>query len=433
MKLDLHHKILAGLVVGAAAGVACNALAGGAPWLAAVNTYVAGPVGQIFLRLLFMVVVPLVFASLTVGVALLGDLRRVGRIGARTLGYFLVTTTLAAALGLLLVNLFEPGSGLDSATRASLLETYRSEAAQRVPEGGPGFGIRTLVNIVPRNPLEAAVRGDMLGVIFFSLMIGVALTLLPAERARPLVHVLEALGDAMVAIIGIVMKIAPYGVAGLIFVVTSRFGWGILRELAVYVAVVLTGLVLHQTVTFSLLLWFLGRTTPAAFFRRAQPVMITAFSTSSSNATLPTTIKVSEESLRIPKEIAGFVLPLGATMNMNGTALFEGVTVLFVAQVFGVDLSVGQQLVVILLSVLMAVGTAGVPGGSIPLLMLVLQAVGVPGEGIALVLGVDRILDMCRTVVNVTGDMTCAVYVARVETAAGARAGPPREPAYPLL
>ncbi|MBI4513652.1 MAG: dicarboxylate/amino acid:cation symporter [Gemmatimonadetes bacterium] len=415
MKPGLHQKILAGLLLGGAAGVACNVLAADARWLAAVNTYVAGPVGQIFLRMLFMVVVPLVFASLTVGVALLGDLRRVGRVGAKTIGYFLVTTAAACVIGLVLVNQFEPGGGLDPTTRASLLETYRSEAAQRAPEAGAGFGIHTLVNIVPRNPIDAATRGDMLGVIFFSLMLGIALTLLPSDRARPLVRVLEALGDAMVAIIGIVMKIAPYGVAGLIFVVTSRFGWGILRELAVYVAVAIAGLLIHQTVSFSLLLRFLGRMSPWDFFRRAEPVMITAFSTSSSNATLPTTIKVSEEALGIPKEIAGFVLPLGATMNMNGTALFEGVTVLFVAQVFGVDLSVGEQAIVLALSVLMAVGAAGVPGGSIPLLMLVLQAVGVPGEGIALVLGVDRILDMCRTVVNVTGDMTAAVYVARTE------------------
>lgn len=416
MKAGLHQKILAGLLLGAAAGVACNLLAADARWLAAVNTYVAGPVGQIFLRMLFMVVVPLVFASLTVGVALLGDLRRVGRVGAKTIGYFLVTTAAACTIGLLLVNQFEPGAGLDPATRASLLATYSGEAALRAPEAATGFGIHTLINIVPRNPIEAATRGDMLGVIFFSLMLGIALTLLPAERARPLVRVLEGLGDAMVAIIGIVMKIAPYGVAGLIFVVTSRFGWGILRELAVYVLVVVAGLVIHQTVSFSLLLRFLGRMSPLQFFRRAEPVMITAFSTSSSNATLPTTIKVSEEALGIPKEIAGFVLPLGATMNMNGTALFEGVTVLFVAQVFGMDLSVGQQAIVLVLSVLMAVGAAGVPGGSIPLLVLVLQAVGVPGEGIALVLGVDRILDMCRTVVNVTGDMTAAVYVTRTET-----------------
>lgn len=427
MKLDLHHKILSGLAVGAVAGIACNALGRDAAWLEVVNTYVTGPVGQVFLRLLFMTVVPLVFASLAVGVALLGDLRRVGRVGARTIGYFLITTALATVIGLLLVNAIEPGAGLDEATRTALVETYRGEAAERAPAGGPGFGIHTFVNIIPRNPIDAAARGDMLGVIFFALMLGIALTLLPKERAQPLIRVLEGLGDAMVAVIGIVMKIAPYGVAGLIFVVTSRFGFGILEQLAIYVVVVVAGLALHQTVSFSLLLKFLGRYSPREFFRRAQPVMVTAFSTSSSNATLPTTIKVSEESLGVPKEIAGFVLPLGATMNMNGTALFEGITVLFVAQVFGVSLGLGQQVVVVILSVLMAVGTAGIPGGSIPLLMLVLQAVGVPGEGIALVLGVDRILDMCRTVVNVTGDMTCAVYVTRVEGSAKARTGLPRE------
>jgi DAACS family dicarboxylate/amino acid:cation (Na+ or H+) symporter len=421
VRFGLHHNILAGLVLGGALGVTCNVLAHDAPWLAAVNTYVAGPVGQVFLRVLFMTVVPLVFASLVVGVAMLGDLRHVGRVGARTIGYFLATTALATIIGLGLVNATNPGAGLDRSTRTALMETYRAEAAERAPEHGPGFGVHTFVDIVPRNPLDAATRGDMLGVIFFSLMLGVALTTLPEPRVKPFVQVLETLGDAMVVIIGMVMRIAPYGVAGLIFVVTSRFGWGMLRELTLYVIVVVCGLLVHQVGTFSLLLGVFGRYSPWQFFRRVQPVMVTAFSTSSSNATLPTSIKVAEEVLGVPKQIAGFVLPLGATMNMNGTALFEGVTVLFVAQVFGVDLSLGQQVVVLVLSVLMAIGTAGIPGGSIPLLMLVLQTVGVPGEGIALVLGVDRILDMCRTVVNVTGDMTCAVYVARCERTDAAR------------
>lgn len=413
--VKLHTKIVVGLFSGALAGGFARVLAADSTGLRLVNDYVAGPAGQIFLRLLLMTVVPLVFASVTLGVAGIGDIRKLGRIGGKTLGYFLLSTVLSTIIGLLLVNGLDPGAGVDPATRQALFDSYRGDAEGLL--GGPGarFGIGTFINIVPRNPIQAAASMDMLGVIFFSVMFGAALTMIPRERARPMLRVIEVLGDVVIKIIDLAMMLAPYGVFALIFVVTSRFGWHLLQQLGVYVAIVIGGLLVHGAVTLSLLVWLFGGYNPFLFWKRSRASLVTAFSTSSSNATLPTNIAVAERQLGVPPRIAGFVLPLGATMNMNGTALYEGVTVLFLAQVFGVDLSLGQQIVVVVLSVLTAVGAAGVPGGSLPLIMVVLAAVGVPPEGIAIILGVDRILDMSRTTVNVAGDLTAAMFVTRTE------------------
>ncbi|CAN5439067.1 dicarboxylate/amino acid:cation symporter [soil metagenome] len=414
--IPLHTQILFGLLVGATAGVAANALWRDAPALLWAVDNVAQPVGQVFLRMLFMVVVPLVFTSLALGVAALGDLSRVGRIGAKSLGFFLCTTALAATLGLILVNVIRPGEALDPAIRTALLAQYTSQAAEKIDlAANNGFGIQTFVNIVPRNPLDAAARGDMLGLIFFTLIFGVALTKISKEAAAPVLRVLEGISQAVMVIIGFAMRLAPIGVAGLIFAVTARFGFDILHSLGLYVVVVLSGLLLHQFGVIALLARLLAGIGPRTFFRKNRALMVTAFSTSSSNATLPTTIRTAEQQFGVPREIAGFVLPLGATMNMNGTALFEGITVLFLAQVFGVALTLPMQLLVVAMSVITAIGAAGVPGGSIPLLVLVLGMVGVPGEGIALVLGVDRILDMARTVPNVTGDLLTSLVVARSE------------------
>ena len=412
----VHTQILAGLAIGAVAGVACNALFRDAPWLLWTVDNVAQPVGQVFLRMLFMVVVPLVFTSLALGVAGLGDLRKVGRIGGKTLGFFVVTTGMAVVLGLVLANFVRPGDAIDPVVRAGLLAQYSSQAAEKVVASeNTGFGINTFVNIVPRNPLDAAARGDMLGLIFFTLLFGIALTRLPAATAAPVIRVLEGIGGAVTEMIGFAMRLAPLGVAGLIFAVTARFGFDVLQSLSLYVLMVLVGLAIHQFGVIALLAKVLVGIGPRSFFRRSRALMVTAFSTSSSNATLPTTIRTAQEEFGVPKEVAGFVLPLGATMNMNGTALFEGLTVLFLAQVFGVELSLGMQLVVVAMSVLTAIGTAGVPSGSIPLLVMVLVMVGIPGEGIALILGVDRILDMARTVPNVTGDLLTSMVVARSE------------------
>ena len=425
--MPLHTKILLGLLLGGIAGVSVNLTLGGPhPFVAGVNEYVAGPVGAIFLNLLFMIVVPLVFASIALGVSGLGDLRRVGRIGAKTLTFFLASTALSVAVGLAMVHLLRPGTRISPEVRTQLLQTYGGDAATRIEAAQASeFGMQTLVNIVTRNPVRSAVELDLLGIIFFGIVFGAAITLVAAERGKVMVGFLEALNEIVLKIVDMAMKLAPYGVAGLIFGVTSRFGLSLLRPLAMYVVVVLLALLVHVVVNYSLILRLLVGISPARFFSRIRAPMITAFSTSSSNGTLPTSIATAEKSLGVPPQIAGFVLPLGATMNMNGTSLFEGVTVIFLAQVFGVTLSLGEQAVVMIMCVITAVGAAGVPGGSLPLLIGILAMFGVPGEGIALILGVDRILDMARTTVNVTGDLVATGLVARSERVWDASMLPP--------
>jgi DAACS family dicarboxylate/amino acid:cation (Na+ or H+) symporter len=414
--MPLHTKILLGLALGLVAGLVSNHLWGGSTTLDWIVNNVADPVGQIFLSMLFMVVVPLVFTSLALGVSGLGDLNKVGRIGGKAFLIFIMTTGAAVVIGLTLVNIFKPGASLDPLIRAELLETYGSLASDRIDAGEANtFGIHTFVNIVPRNPIAAASRGDMLGLIFFTIVFGIALTRLPAAVSAPVIRVIEGIGQAVSIMIGFAMKLAPIGVTGLIFSVTAQFGLGVLRSLAGYVIMVLLALAIHQFGVITVLARIFAGVKPRDFFRRTRTLIVTAFSTSSSNATLPTTIKTAQEEFGVPKEVAGFVLPLGATMNMNGTALFEGMTVLFLAQVFGVDLSLPMQLVVVVMSVITAIGVAGVPGGSIPLLAMVLEIVGVPGTGIALILGVDRILDMSRTVPNVTGDLLTSLIVTKRE------------------
>ena len=413
--MKLHNRILTGLVLGAATGVAVNLATGGAGWVQALVRNGTEPVGRMWLSSLIMVVIPLIVSTLSMGVAGLGSLRRVGRIGIVTLITFVCLTALSTVLGLTAMNVLAPGRGLDDAVKQRLLETYRGATEGAMGLSGGTFGIDLLVKIVPRNPVQAAANGDMLAVIFFSLMIGVALTMLPEEKAEPMTRWLDSLGHITVAIIDLVMKVAPVGVFCLIFSVTARFGYDLLISLLAYVATVVGCLALFQFVAYPIVLKLVAGRSPREFFRKIEIVMLTAFSTSSSNATLPTSMRVAREELGLPREVAGFVLPLGATLNMNGTSLFEGATVLFLAQVFGVDLSLGAQLIVVIMAVITAIGAAGIPGGSIPLLMMVLGMVGVPMEGIAIVLGVDRILDMCRTTLNVTGDLVTATVVARIE------------------
>jgi DAACS family dicarboxylate/amino acid:cation (Na+ or H+) symporter len=410
------QHVLAGLILGAAAGVAANLAWGKTAALTNFVHYGTEPAGQMWLRALIMVVIPLVFARLTLGIAGLGDLHKLGGVGLKTLLFFFMVTTLAAIVGLGMVNLVRPGVGLPAEARARLLAAYHQDTGPSKDALARGqFGVQTLVNVVPRNPLAAAAQGDMLGVIFFSLAFGVALALLPAERTRALVEVLRGLGEAMIVIIDLVMKVAPYGVFALLFTVTARFGLDLLARLGWYILTVIAGLAIFEFGVYPVLIRVFAGRSPWDFFRRAWPAILTAFSTSSSNATLPTTLEVCEEALELPRDICGFVVPLGATMCMNGTALFEGVTVLFIAQVFGIHLSLASQIVVMVTAILMAMGAAGVPSGAIQVLILVLESVGVPGEGIAMVVGVDRVLDMGRTVVNVTGDMAAVTFVARAE------------------
>ncbi|MBI5809297.1 MAG: dicarboxylate/amino acid:cation symporter [Ignavibacteriales bacterium] len=416
--MSRHTKIFIGLISGATAGVLSNFLFPDSPIIQFLQTYITDPLGKIFLNFLIMMVIPLVFASLSLGVAQIGDLKKLGKIGFKTISYFIVVTTVAVIIGLLLVNIIRPGDYLPATTKTQLMDSFKGQATEiKQTTEKTEFGIQTLVNIIPRNPIAAVAKPnpDMLALIFFSLIVGIALTLINQEKAAPLIKILEGINDVTVVVINIAMKLAPFGVFALIFSVTSRFGFELLVALSMYVVTVILGLALHLFGTFPVLLKFLSKYNPVKFFKKIETVILTAFSTSSSSATLPTTISVSQTNLGIPSQITGFVLPLGATMNMNGTALFEGVTVLFLAQVFGVNLSLGMQLIVILMSVLTAIGSAGVPSGSIPLLVMVLAMVNIPPEGIAIILGVDRILDMCRTVLNVIGDITCAAYIAKSE------------------
>lgn len=427
-----HTRILFGLALGAVVGCAVNLafVEPGPPpvvpnWLKALNANVMEPVGQVFLRLLFITVVPLVFASLAVGVAQIGSLGAVGRVGGKTLAYFLLISTIAAVIGIVLVNAVRPGEGLPDDTVAELQKTYGGDAAKRKKAD---FTVLEFVKqIVPSNPVSAAANLEMLGIITFALLVGIGLTKLEPPKAELMTRFLEAVGELMVFIIHLAMKLAPFGVFCLIFSTTSQFGFGLLTLLGKYAAVVLVGLAIQGLVVLPLFVRVLAGVGPREFFRKIRTSMVTAFSTSSSSATLPTNMRVAQTEFGIPLKIAGFVLPLGATMCMAGTALFEGVTVMFLAQVMLPEsLAFGDQVVVVILCVLTAVGAAGVPGGSIPLLMLVLASIGVEPGAIALVLGIDRILDMCRTTVNNIGDMSAVVIVA---TSEGALGGPPGAPA----
>jgi dicarboxylate/amino acid:cation (Na+ or H+) symporter, DAACS family len=415
--MKLHTKILLGLLVGLALGVAANlAMGPGHPTIEKINAYLAIPVGQIFLRMLFMVVMPLVFASIALGVAGVGDLRKAGRVGGKAIGYFFVTTALACTLGLVIVTMMRPWERVAPETRTALMERFAGDAASRIETSRQQrFGVETFVNIVPRNPIDAAARTDLLGVIFFGLVFGAALTVIPAATARPMISVLEALNAVVTAIIHFAMLLAPFGVAALIFTVSSRFGFDLMIAVAAFVVTVLIALLAHVAITLSGIIRFLIGMSPLLFYSRIRAALVTAFSTSSSSATLPTALDVAHEQLGVPQRIAGFVLPIGSTMCMNGTAIFEGITVIFLAQIFGVDLSLPQMGAVMIMCVITAIGAAGVPGGSIPLLVGVLTMFGVPGEGIAIVLGVDRLLDMSRTTVNVCGDLTAAAWVAKSE------------------
>ena len=422
--LPLHTKILIGLVAGAALGGTLNAVLGeSSPKLKWIADQITEPVGQLFLRLLLLLVIPLVFSSLTLGVAGIGNIRRLGRVGFRCFAYTLVISAISVLIGLGLANLIKPGKRIDPAVSAALQERYSSEATRRVdatktPDKAPEAPLFTVVRtIIPTNIFTSISKDppDLLGLMFFALFFGIALTLVDQAKIQGLVSALEGIYEAIVKCIQIVMRLAPYAVFALLFTMTARFGFRLLGSLGWYVITVLLGLAIHMFVVYSASVAVLSKINPIEFFRRIKTVMITAFSTSSSNATLPTALKVSEENLGVPREINSFVLTVGATANQNGTALYEGVTVLFLAQLAGIDLSLGQQLVVVYLAILGGVGTAGVPSGSIPFVIIVLSTIGVNPALIAIILGVDRILDMCRTVLNVTGDLTLATYVARSE------------------
>lgn len=413
MKLSFQARMALAFVVGVGGGLACNLLLGPDPRVLWFARNVAQPVGQVFLRLLFMLVVPLVLTALALGVAQMRDLRSLGRLGLRTLAYTVVVSSIAVLIGITLVNVLKPGAGVDEATRASL--TAEAAKSATAAAAAPKSGLELLIQIVPDNPVKAMAERDLLGVMFFALLLGIALTRVRTEAARRFEEALEGLHDVVQWLIGGVIQLAPLGVAALLFTLSSQLGLDVLAQLARYVAVVLLALAIHQFVVFSLAVKVLGGMSPVAFFRGVSDAMLTAFSTASSNATLPTALRVAEQNLKIPRHVSRFVLTVGATANQNGTALFEGVTVLFLAQFYGVPLSLPQQALVVGICILGGIGTAGVPAGSIPVVAMILGLVGIPAEGIGLILGVDRFLDMCRTTLNVTGDLAAAVVLGRDE------------------
>lgn len=424
--MALHTKMLIGFAVGAVAGglafsfgqaVDAEGVQQTLPWLAATLKWVTQPIGSIFLNLLFMLVLPLVFSALVLGVVEIGDPKALGRIGLKTLAFILVVTGIAVTIGLVAVNVFQPGVGIDPAVGQKLIAESSTQAAGIVERGEAASAMQVLLSIVPRNPLQAGVEGNLIGVMFFALLFGIAAATLQTDGVRTFVGTLQGVYDITLLLINKVIQLAPYAVAALLFNLIAVKGFAALLPLAKFVAVAVGALAVHMFVVFPLLLWFIGRMNPIEFFKKAEPVILTAFSTSSSSATLPSTLRVAEEVLGTPKRIGRFVCTLGATANMNGTALFEGVVVLFLAQFFGIELGFGQQVLVLLMCILGGIGAAGVPGGSLPVIASILVMFGIPPEGIALILGVDRFIDMCRTAVNVTGDLVGTVVVSRGEPA----------------
>ena len=405
MRLKLHTQILIGLLLGVVAGVVVGPSIG-----------VIKPVGDAFIKLITMIVVPLVFASILVGVASLGDLAKLGRIGIKTVGYYLATTAIAITIGLALANLVRPGSRLDPAIKERLLADFAGAAEVSIERAAvPPSVVETLLDIIPTNPIGALAEANMLQVIFFALAFGIALTYLDRARTEPVIRFMDAVNEAMIQLVHLVMKIAPLGVFALIAAIVGQYGLGILQTLLVYSLVVVAGLAIHMCLVYPTAVRLFAGMSPIHFFKGVAPAQLVAFSTSSSNATLPVTMECAEENLGVSEEVSAFVLPLGATINMDGTALYQGAATIFIAQVYGLDLTLQQQLLVVLTATLASIGAAGVPGVGMITLALVLKTVGVPLEGIALILGVDRVLDMCRTAVNVTGDSSCAVVVAASE------------------
>lgn len=421
-KLPLHVRIFIGMGTGVLLGLAARLILGEGEALSGLVSGFAQPVGQIFLRIIFMAVVPLVVAAVALGIAEIKDVARIGRIGLLTLALTLLLSGVAVMIGVSAANIFRPGADISQGSRDRLMSLMSAPAVAVKPAGAaaPGGFLQGVADLIPKNPLASAVGafdGGLLPLMVFAVFLGLAISS-SGEKGEPVKRFLCSLLELMLKIISFAMKLAPVGVAGLLFSVSATVGVDALSALGRYMLVVVGALAVQLFVVYPLTLRFLAGTGPVRFFRDMREVMLTAFATSSSSATLPLALETAVDKLRLPREISYFVLTLGATANQNGTALYEGVTVLFLAQFFGVDLTLAQQTTVVLMSVMAGVGTAGVPGGSLPLIMAVLNSIGVPGEGIIIILGIDRFLDMARTVLNVTGDMTIAACVARLETRA---------------
>ncbi len=417
----LHWQIITGLVLGLVFGIVAAAQG----WSAFTSAWIA-PWGQIFLRLLLLIAVPLVLASLITGVASLSDMRKLSRIGGKTIAIYIGTTVVALLIGLALVNIMEPGASVPQDMREKLETTFAEQAesgmesAARAASRGP---LDPLVDMVPSNVFFAASNNrNMLQIVFFAIFAGIALLMIPKDKARPLLNFFDSLNDVIIKMVEIIMLAAPVGVFALMAdTITSIAGddlaqiLELLGALRFYCIVVLLGLILHTTLTYGSMMLFLTPRSVKEFVRALAPVQLVAFSTSSSGATLPVTMERVEKELGVSEEVSSFVLPLGATINMDGTGLYQAVAAVFIAQTIGMDLDLSAQLTIVFTAVLASIGTAAVPGAGIIMLVIILESVGVPSAGIALILGVDRILDMCRTVTNVTGDATVATVVAASE------------------
>jgi len=399
-KLSLTTKIILGIVLGFLAG-----------WVFGDAITFVDPLGQLFIKLLKMIIVPLIIASVIMGVANIGDVRRLGRLGGKTILYYLSTTAIAVVIGIIMVNVMKPGVGVNL-------------ALQQTPEAQPPSLMNTLLSIVPANPFQAIVNMDMLPIIFFSLLVGVVLTTVK-EKAEPMVRFFDSLNAVMMRMTQWIMKLAPYGVFALMAVIVAETGWEVILDLTKYMATVLLGLFIHGLLVLPLILWLFGKGRPLQFARDMSTALATAFSTSSSSATLPVTMESIEQNAGVDNTVSSFVLPLGATINMDGTALYEAVAAIFIAQAYGIDLTLGQQLLIIITATLAAIGAAGIPSAGLITMIIVLKQVNLPLEGIGLITAVDRILDMVRTTVNVWGDSVGARVIAHTE---GGVARPPAAP-----
>ncbi|WP_175640667.1 dicarboxylate/amino acid:cation symporter [Metabacillus schmidteae] len=399
--MRLATKIIIGLIAGAIVGLVLNIVSPDV--FKVLDTYVFTPLGQIFLNLINMLVVPIVFFSITLGVAGLGDPKKLGRIGFKTISFFLVTTAFAIIIGLSLAMIIQPGH----------VGNFDTEGASFEAEEAPSTG-ETLLNIIPSNPIQAFAEGNMLQIIAFSIFVGFGIAML-GKKAEALLTVVEQGNNLMMYLVNIVMKFAPYGTFGLIATAVGSQGLSAIKAMGLYMVVVVLALIIHSIVTYGSAVFFLAKYNPFSFFKKFSPAISVAFSTSSSNATLPVSMETAQKELNIPKSISSFVQPLGATINMDGTAIMQGVATIFIAQVYGVNLSTMELVTVVLTAVLASIGTAGVPGVGLILLAMVFSSVGLPVAGIGLILGIDRLLDMARTAVNITGDAACALVVSETE------------------
>jgi len=414
--MKLYTKILIGMVLGIIVGLLFNQFG-----LQEYTVYLDW-IGTIFIRLVKMLVVPLVLVSLILGAASLGDIRKVGKMGLKAFAFFMLTTAIAAMIGIGIANIGNPGKGLPPETKDQLVSQYQDQAAEKTV-GALEMASKSefekivdlLIRLVPTNPFQALTEGDMLGVIFFSLFLGITITLIDKDKALTLIKAFDGLNDAVIKMVTLAMETAPYGVFALMVGVVSQLGLDILLLLFKYAMVVVIGLLLHVMITHFAFIRFYVQKNPLMFIRAIKEAIVLAFSTSSSSATLPISMNVAEKNLGVSRQVTSFVLPLGATINMDGTALYQAVAAIFIAQVFGIDLTITQQLTVILTATLASVGAAGVPGAGMITLALVLSTIGVPETGIALIFGLDRILDMCRTTINIVGDLTLTMVMAKSE------------------